>query len=114
MEAKDKKLPRINVFQKENMIIRLTLKDATMTAIDVSTATLQLTVKEKLDSTIYNITVADTSFDKALGAQGIVTFPLTATDLNLSGEYIALLKITFTTGGIKKTCFKLVVEPSEE
>lgn len=108
------RLPSVTLIQKESLLISMTIRDSKMETVDVSSATLQLTVKPSKDDTSYSITVEDSDFDKSDGTNGVVTFPLTATDLDLSGEYWGLLKITFSTGYIKKVYFKVNVEASEE
>lgn len=107
-------LPVVTLIQKEYLTLRMVLKTAAGVAVDVSAATLQLTIKEEKDSTDYDITVADASFDKTLGATGIITCPITSTNLDITGEYYGLLKITFSATNIKKAYFRIKVEASEE
>ena len=106
--------PLIYLIQKEALTLNLTIKDSQGVAVNLSSATLQLTVKEaKLDTT-YLITVADASFNKSLASTGKISCPITSTNLDLQGEYWALLKITFSASDIKKGYFRLFIDSSEE
>jgi len=114
MTTKYDNAPVAYLIQKEYLTLTLCVKDSQGGVVDLSNATLQLTVKTAKTSTDYVITVEDAAFEKAQATKGIVSCPLTNTNLDLQGEYWALFKITFSDTNIKKGYFKLYVDPSEE
>jgi len=114
MATKYDNAPTAYIIQKEYLTLNLHLKNSQGGNVDLTGSTLQLTVKSAKDTTTYTITVEDSSFDKALEANGKVSCPLTSTNLDIQGEYWALLKITFSAANVKKGYFKIFVDPSEE
>lgn len=106
--------PIIYLMQKEYSTLTLTIKDSQGVVVPLTGATLQLTIKDAKTDTAYDITVLDASFDKTQEANGVISCPLTSTNLDLQGEYWGLLKITFSATNIKKGYFKIFVDSSEE
>ncbi len=95
--------------QKEAQTVRFTVTDATDAVVDLSTATLTFAVK-KYGAAAYAILKADATFDKTQAALGIVTVPLSATDLDLAqGEYGGELKMYFSAANIDKSADITVV-----
>jgi len=106
--------PIMYLIQKESLTLNLTIKDSQGLAVNLSSATLQLTVKEKKTDTTYLITVEDASFNKTLATTGKISCPISSTNLNIQGEYWVLLKVTFSETNIKKGYFRLFIDASEE
>jgi hypothetical protein len=80
----------------EAKTLTLTITDADAVAVDLSQATLALGVKKAKTDVAYSISKDDTAFNKDQAAAGIVTVPLTATDLALAeGTYIGELKCSW-------------------
>lgn len=90
--------------RKEAKTVRLTIKDANGDPISVSAATLTFGVKRLKSDSSYIIEIADGTFDKTLAASGIVTFPLSATNLDQNPAlYVGELKIHFSGSNIDKS-----------
>lgn len=93
----------VTLKQKEAKTIRFTVKDADGAAVDLS-GTLQFDIKRHKRDTSATVTKADAAFDKTLAALGIVTVPLSSTDLDLEyGDYVGEFKITFSATNIDKS-----------
>lgn len=90
--------------RKEAKTIRFTIKDVAGAAVDVSAATLTFGVKRRKDDPGYIVEKADGTFDKTDAVDGIVTVPLSATDLDHEqDDYIGELRIQFSGSNIDKS-----------
>ena len=92
-------------YQGEAKTSTITITDESGSVIDVSTATLTLTVKERMSDTTALFTIADGSMDKSQAASGIVGVPFSASNLNRSGKIFAILKVEFSAANIKIGAF---------
>lgn len=105
----------IRVKQKEAKTVQFRCTSAGV-AVNVSTATLAFMVKAfKTDADgSAKISKVDADFGKSQAASGIVTLPLSATDLDqVAGTYFGELKITFTSANIDKSAdITMVIEQS--
>lgn len=80
-------------------------------AINLSTATLTMSVRNKVTdaSTIFD--KSDSDFDKTDAADGIVTVNFSAADLASPGTYVADIKIAFSVTDIRKTeQYRFIIE----
>lgn len=94
----------VTVKQKEAKTVRFTVTDADGSAVDLSTSTLQFDIKRHKRDTTALVTKADAVFDKTSAALGIVTVPLSETDLDQAyGDYVGELKIVFSGSNIDKS-----------
>lgn len=103
--------------QKEEHKVILTMTDPTKAVIDVSTATITLACKDKLDgsTTGYQFTKADDDFDKSYGGDDhVVAVDFTSDDMDFYG--IKFVIVTFVISGTvrKKGIFKIDNERSPE
>ncbi len=103
----------IRLKRGEAKTITATVKNKNTGAIiDVSSATLEFVISEADDVTAL-VTVADGSFDKSDGANGIITFPLSTTNLDRSGSYKGELRIEISASNISKSAFlRIEIEDS--
>jgi hypothetical protein len=93
----------ISVKQKEAKLIRLTIT-AAGAALDVSTATCLLALKQRKSDMAFAIEKLDSSFDKTEAVAGILRVNLSRDDLDLvPGDYIAELKLSFASDNINKS-----------
>ena len=94
----------ITLKQEEAKTIRFTETDSDGTAVSLSTSTLRFNVKRSKREAASVIAKVDADFDKISAALGIVTVPLSATDLDLDfGEYVGELMIMFSASNIDKS-----------
>lgn len=90
--------------------VQFTIKQSD-SAINLSTATLTMSVKAKLSDTTAAFTKSDSDFDKTDAADGIVTVNFSASDLATVGSYVADIKIVFSASDTRKTeQFRFVIE----
>jgi hypothetical protein len=95
----------------EAKTIRFTVTDDGA-AVDLSTATLRFLLKESKADTEYLVSKEDGDFGKAQASSGIVTVPLSSTDLTQSvGRYVGELEITFSASNVdRSTDIDVVIE----
>jgi hypothetical protein len=92
----------ITLKRKEAKTIRFTVTSDGVAA-DVSTATLSFQIKSDKDGDAL-VSKADGDFDKTDAATGVVTVPLSATNLDLTpGKYYGELRTTFSASNIDKS-----------
>jgi len=72
-------------------------------AIDLSTATLAMSIREKVTDTSTIFDKSDSDFDKTDAADGIVTVNFSAANLATPGTYVADIKVRFSATDIRKT-----------
>ena len=99
----------LNFVQGEAKTIKFTLVDSDGVAVNVSAATVVLSVRRLTSSTSELFNKADGDFDKTSGASGILRVDLSATDLDFSGTAEAILKVTIAATSIDKNVFTMVV-----
>lgn len=108
------------VTQREGVVLKLTITDKSAgTVVDVSSATVTLYCKDELDgSTDYQFQINDADVNKFQGASGILSFTLTATNLNFYGTKYCILKLDFSESGeednIRKIVFQIISTQSPE
>jgi len=103
----------INLIQKESKTLKFTVKDANGSLIDLTGATFAFYIKQNMTSAATK-TKSNDSFITTQLSNGIVKLPLSASDLNLTGTYLGLLKTTLSTDNIDKFYFEIVLSPSSE
>ena len=106
---KQHSLERLKTYQKEANTLRFSIYDNNGAEIDVTSTTMTLYGKRRLDdSTTYIFEKVDVDFDKNVGGNDyIVEVSLSATDTDFEGEIFSLLKIDFGASDIKKGAFRI-------
>jgi hypothetical protein len=103
----------VRVKQKEAKTLRFTCR-SNGTPVDLSSATLAFMVKAaKTDSDNQaKISKVDADFGKSQAVAGIITLPISASDLNqTAGLYLGELKITFAASAIDKSAdISIIIE----
>jgi hypothetical protein len=105
--------PNFTLKQKEAKTLRFTIRDKlTGAVVDVSSATLTFAGQKQVNPDGLDITKADGTFGKVDAENGIVTLPLSASDLDLDAEvYECELKVEFSASNIdKSTHIELTIE----
>lgn len=93
----------VTLKQREAKTIRFTVTDDGA-AVNLSTTTLRFLMKHAKSETSYLVSKVDGDFDKSQAAVGIVTVPLSSTDLNQEdGRYIGELVITFGVSNLDRS-----------
>jgi len=92
----------ITVKQKEAKTVQFTVTNSSGAAVDLTGASLKFYVEDSTETLI--IQKEDIDFDKTGEASGIVTVPLSATDLDQTEDsYKGELGITFSGSNIDKS-----------
>ena len=92
--------------QKEAKTFTFTVVDHAGTPVNLTTATVTLYLKSNIDSgTLY--TIVDGSFDKSLGATGVVSCDISDTMLNRAGQIYGVFKVYGSAASIDKYVFQI-------
>jgi nitrogen fixation protein FixH len=105
-------MAQISLKQQEAKTVRFTIKDKTGAAVDLTGSVCSFQVVSRSDYQVKLITKSDGDFGKTDADSGVLSLPLSATDLDLQdGVYDAELRIEFSSSNIDKSkTIRFVIE----
>lgn len=105
----------IELVQKESKTLTFTIKDSDGALQNLTGGTFTLYGKRLLNSgTTYLFEKANSSFNIASVAVGVISVPLTTSDLDFTDNAYGILVIDMGSGNLDKNIFKITMEESPE
>jgi len=104
----------ISLVQKEAKTLKFTVKDASGTVVNCSSATCSLYCKTNMSDSTYVFSKTDVDFNKSQASSGIIKVGLTTSNLNFVGKKYLLLMLSFSATNVDKTYFEIILTNSAE